>query len=1478
MTALTTKATGVCGERRFGKLTRPLKIRASFVLLASCAALLAASASASAKIVHPHVATFSGADAPGGPMGPLLVSDAVDETSGDVYVLESNAFEFGIGVIDEFDENGAYAGVQITGSQTPQGSFAFGVASGLAVDNSLGVSSRDLYVADTEHHVVDKFDSSGGFVCQITATTPSSPEEIGHECNGAAGSATPDGSFAPSGVAVDASGDVFVADSTHAVVDKFTPGGKFISQIASPELSGEIGAIAVDHSDNVYVSKESSPTLEFDSTGAFVGAVDSNPTTGVGVDPATSHVYVGNQLEPPNIGEYSASGELLDEFGAGIVATVPGIAVNGSTGRIYASELQFCTGCGTVVVFGPGIVVPDVTTGAATNVQETSATLTGHVDPDAAHGGGEITGCRFEYVTAAEFAEHPSNPFEGAATAACTPPTSSVATDVSANIATTPGTLYHFRLTATNAEGTGEGDEATFTTIGAPSVLAETATARATTAIVRASINPLGFETACEVEFVSGQDFSEAGYARAARVPCVPADLSASITAKDVSATLSGLSVATSYHYRFVVRNHAGVVDGADATFTTFGVRAFTFETQDKEGKPFTQAGGHPYRLLTNFDLVTTVTEHGEEATDANLKDVHIELPRGLVGNPTATAKCTRDALTNYECGGATQVGVLHVRESGGVQFEVGIYNLAPPAGVPAEFGAKINTAVDVFIDATVRTGGDYGINADVRGVSTGVGVVGATAEFWGVPADPTHDTDRFCPVPGGGTLESNPCSAGGQPLPFLTTPTTCSGPQSATLSVDSWQDPGDFVTAKAAAPAATGCDRLRFTPAVSIQPDTAAADSPSGLHVDLRVPQSENPEGLAESTLEKTVVTLPAGMSVSPSAAGGLQACSQAQIGLDNAAEPTCPDASRVGTVQINTPLLPDPLKGSIYVAEQTNNPFGSLLAIYLTAEADGALIKLAGHIEADPTTGQLTTTFDQSPPLPFGELRVDFFGGSRAALASPEGCGTYSVGTSLSPWSGASAALFSEGFQISSQCVSGFTPTFTAGTVDPHAGRFAPFVLSFSRADTDQELSGLTAALPPGAAAKLVGVPLCSDLDAGAGTCPVASQVGTVQTAAGPGATPILLPGKVYLTGPYKGAPYGLSVVVPAVAGPFNLGTVVVRQALQIDPVDVHVTAISDPFPTILQGIPIRLRRVDVTIDRPNFTFNPTSCEAFSVAGTLTSTSGLSAPVASHFQAANCGELPFKPSFAASTRGPGSKANGASLEVKVAAPRQGPTAATSSAPEANIRRVDVQLPKELPSRLTTLQKACTEQQFAVNPAGCPAESRVGSATARTPILTDPLTGPAYLVSHGGEAFPDLVLILQGSGITVQLTGHTQIKNGITFSHFETVPDEPISSFDLKLPEGKFSVLAAPASLCKTSTVSVRERVTARVHGRKVKVLRTVKRVVAAPLLMPTTITAQNGAVVKQATKIAVAGCAKPKAPKKKNTKRKKASRRSHH
>ena len=639
-------------------------------------------------------------------------------------------------------------------------------------------------------------------------------------------------------------------------------------------------------------------------------------------------------------------------------------------------------------------------------------------------------------------------------------------------------------------------------------------------------------------------------------------------------------------------------------------------------------------------------------------------------------------------------------------------------------------------------------------------------------------------------------------------------------------------------APSVSGCDLLQFTGSVTAQPETTQAATPTGLNVEVKVPQNEDPNALATPPLRKAVVTFPAGLVVNPSGAGGLASCSLAQVGMSvsgepSASRPSCPDASKIASVEIESPALAGVLQGSVYLAAQNENPFRALLAGYIVIDdpTTGVLVKIPGRIDLDPVSGQLVATFDEAPQLPFSDLRLHFFGGPRAPLTTPAGCGTYTTSTVLTPWSSPDSGppvTSLDSFQINGGCGGGFNPAFNAGTTNNQAGGFSPFTATFSRSDQDQNLSGVSLTMPPGLLGILRAVERCPEPQASQGTCGAGSLIGHTTVAAGSGPDPFYVQGgQVFLTGPYKGAPFGLSVVVPAVAGPFNLGSVVVRAAIGVDPHTAQITVVSDPLPTILQGVPLDVRTVNVTVDRAGFTFNPTSCEPLSVAGSLTSTQGVTANVSSRFQAANCQSLPFKPSFTVSTQANTSKKQGASLDVKVGYPKGA---------QANIHKVAVSLPKQLPSRLTTIQQACPAATFNANPASCPAGSNIGTATATTPILSNAVSGPAYLVSHGGAAFPDVVVVLQGEGVTVDLVGSIDIKHGVTSSTFASVPDVPIAGFELKLPEGPHSGLAAV--------------VPAKAKGS----------MCGQNLTMPTTLTGQNGAVVKQTTKITVTGCVKAK------------------
>jgi hypothetical protein len=911
------------------------------------------------------------------------------------------------------------------------------------------------------------------------------------------------------------------------------------------------------------------------------------------------------------------------------------------------------------------------------------------------------------------------------------------------------------------------------------------------------------------------------------------------------------------------------------------------------DGTIDTQAGSHPYELTTIFELATGVDGKGNGfLVGGEARNLEVRLPPGFLGNTLAVPQCTRAQLatgTRGNCPQASQVGRLE-SDLFSTRVISEVFNMVPPPGEPAEFGFVFESVL-VYIDFQVRTGGDYGITAHVDNIAQRQ-AVGGILTIWGVPAESSHNRWRGY-RPGGCSPEelnespANPsnseeesyCSTPQHPVvkPLLTLPTSCGAPQPLLIrEVNGWQDPDakseltSLTHDSADTPVGfTGCEDLGFGPSIAVAPDTAKADTPAGLTVEVKPPVGglEEPRLLGSSDIENTTVALPAGLVINPGQAAGLQACSPAQAALEalpggdeNDSPAECPNASRVGTVLIKSPLLEGAaekqFEGGVYVL-QSNPPELKLL---LAASADGVNLKLVGKVSLCETPGelldgksceapgQLIAAFEGTPQLPFTLFRLSFSGGAQAALDTPPLCGRYTANADFTPWGSPLTpdVLASTGFSVSegpgdSGCPSDpmpFAPSLTAGSTTDQAGGFTSFSMLLQRGDGQQRIEKLQFKVPAGLSGMLSSVPLCGEADANAGTCGAGSHIGHAVVTSGPGPYPLVIPqpgepeAPIYLTGPYGGAPFGLSIAVPVIAGPFNLGTIITRAKIAVDPATAQITVTTDALPQIVKGVPTDLREVDAVIDRPGFMFNPTNCTPQSFSGTATSSQGAHAAISSPFGVGSCQSLKFAPKFAVSTGAQSTRAGGASLTAKLSYP------AGSQGKQANIARVKVDLPKQLPSRLTTLQKACLAAQFAANPAGCPPGSLVGHAVVHTALLPVALSGPAYFVSHGGEAFPSLTLVLQGDGVTVELVGATFIsKAGITSSTFKTVPDVPFSSFELVLPVGRYSALAAnlPASargsLC----------------GQHLNV--------------PTAFVAQNGLELHQSTPVSVTGCVKSKA-----------------
>jgi hypothetical protein len=855
-----------------------------------------------------------------------------------------------------------------------------------------------------------------------------------------------------------------------------------------------------------------------------------------------------------------------------------------------------------------------------------------------------------------------------------------------------------------------------------------------------------------------------------------------------------------------------------------FGVASFDGEvTADAAGDPATQAGSHPFLASTEINF-NTGTEEGPEPglflPEGSFKDVKTLLPAGLVPNPLATPRCSvADFYTGGDifsgigqCDDDTAVGWAKISDAapgGFSQLFTPVYNLVAPPGKPALFGFHILTA-SIFLSGSVRTGGDYGVTIDIANTSQGLPVTGTTLNFWGVPADPAHDPERGKCMSLFGPSGAE-CPFESEAKPFLTVPTACTGPVATTLFVNSWQDPASFDEASflshdgGGTPVGTeNCEALEFEPSLDVSASPGQAGSPSSLDVHVHLPQNEDPGENATAHLKKAVVELPEGVTVNAAAANGLAGCSEEEVGINGGAAASCPDAAKIGAAEIVTPLLEAPLEGSIYLAKQGANPFGSLLAVYLVAEADGIVVKLPGKVETDPVSGRVTATFDDDPQLPFSDITARFFGGPGGALTAPSACGTYPVSATLTPWSGTPPVTRTDSFTVDSgpeggPCPNGaLAPRFSAGTADPVAGRYSPLTIDLGRGDGSGLLTGLDLKLPAGLLAKLAGIPYCSEealaaipaapgagaAQVGSPACPAASQFGTVAVGAGAGTDPVSVEtGKAYLAGPYKGAPLSLAVVVPALAGPFDLGNVVVRVALAVDPSTAQVEAISDPLPTILAGIPLDLRDLRVSLDRPGFTLNPTSCDPTAFSGAVAGIGGTGAAVSDRFQVGSCEGLGFAPKLKVAVSG-GTRRGAFQALTAVLTPKAG---------QANLRRISVGLPHSEFLAQEHLGTVCTKPQFAAD--SCPASSVYGYAKAYSPLLAEPLRGPVYLRPNG-HALPDLFVDLRGQ-IRLGLWGRIDSAGGGIRTRFDLVPDAPISKFVLKMKGGEKSLLVNSRDLC---------------------------------------------------------------------------------
>ena len=881
------------------------------------------------------------------------------------------------------------------------------------------------------------------------------------------------------------------------------------------------------------------------------------------------------------------------------------------------------------------------------------------------------------------------------------------------------------------------------------------------------------------------------------------------------------------------------------AAQASFGIAEFDAGARAQGGAIATEASSHPVSLDIDVEL-----EHAGAFAEGDLRDLSVELPPGLLENPTATPVCKQtdfltprespweESLSGESCPDNTQVGTIALTSShgGGETRTFGLFNLTPPPGAPSELAANAYGMPLIFVPQVRQADGDYGFTLRTANVPQLLSITALHLSIWGVPWSLLHNDQR-----GNCLNEAEPsfgwakCSVGrpadpdSSPLAYLTLPTSCEGSLEFVAHATSWQ--GGESERVAQAQALQGCDTLAFEPQVHAALINPRASSPSGYQFTIEVDTSgvTAPAKRAPAPVRRAVVQLPEGVTINPAVGAGLGVCTPAQYAAEtptSAPGAGCPNPSKIGDFTVSSPLVAGGFEGSIFLATPFQNPSGGLLAVYLVARnaQRGFVVKVAGALSADPATGRLTATFDRLPQLPYSQLVISFREGQRSPLATPPACGTYSTEAALTSWADPGLAHdFSLPLRIGAgvgggPCPQGtapFSPGVAGGSLNSQAGAFSPFYLRLTRSDGEAEITSYSATFPPGLLGKLAGVPLCPEAAIAAAasrsgveenqhpSCPESSRIG--RTYSGYGVGPVLnyAPGNLYLAGPYHGSQVSVVAIDSALVGPFDLGTIVIRSAIRIDAATAQAridSSGSDSIPHILDGIPIHLRDVRIYIDRPGFTVNPTSCDPEAIVSTLNGSAAalglgggeLLGASSARFQVFDCGSLGFRPRISARMRGPFRRAQRPSLRF-VVRPRPG---------DANIGAATVILPPTVFLNQANLRGVCTRPQLAAD--RCPSDSAYGEGVAYTPLLDQPLRGKAYLVASD-NLLPDLVFALRGEGFAVNLAGRIDAAQGGRLrASYPVVPDAPVSRFVARMYGGRRGILENGDNLCVARGVVV--------------------------------------------------------------------------
>lgn len=811
----------------------------------------------------------------------------------------------------------------------------------------------------------------------------------------------------------------------------------------------------------------------------------------------------------------------------------------------------------------------------------------------------------------------------------------------------------------------------------------------------------------------------------------------------------------------FVLVAFATAVPSASGAEFGIAPGSVSIELLDAGGAPETRAGSHPDLMRISFGL-----EVADTGTTA--RDLVMELPAGLGGNPAAVPACPRATVEADEpCPDESQIGVNRFIVAGFGELALPLYQVEPTPGQLLSLGSL--PGLGAGVEAEMRPE-DAGITVITRDLPQDLVMEGGHLELWGIPADRQQGT-------------SIPRRA------FLTAPTRC-GPLSFTLRTRSWQDGAPWLSATAESIPLSGCESLAFDPQLEMQLTNPRADSSSGLRMTLNLPESSDPDGLASAQLREATFEMPEGVTISPASGVAGVTCSDAQFGLGSNSEVTCPAGSKVGATEVFTPSSETPLEGSVYLGEgRPGEPFRMLIV----AGGGGVLTKFSGTMEIDRTTGQISTTMKAMPLVAIERLRMEM-GGESGQLATPLECGRFQGAGRFQPHGGgpqvvSTASVSVEAAPDGSACPPSppFSPRLTTTVSSTAAGKPTAIAMAIERQAGEQLPRRFAVTMPSGLSTAMKGLEICADAALSAGACPPGSRVGSATFAIGVGQDLLSQQGDVFMGGPYRGAPFSIVMAFHSSVGGTDLGTTAIRSALRIDPASGRATVESDPMQAIVEGIPLRLRAMKMTLDRPGMVRNPTSCRPAAFDTIFEANSGATARTTSGLRVTGCRKLGFRPRVEMALTGRGQMHEGGRPGLRMTTRlRQGDT---------TLRDMHFSLPKALKFRLAGLGEICSRHDAAAQL--CSPKARIGTSVAYTPILGDPLKGSVYIVQPSGDGRPDLWVSMVGAGMRMSMRGTTSVRDGKFVSHMTGLPDMPLSRLSMRLRGGRRGIMALAVAPC---------------------------------------------------------------------------------